>query len=367
MSKVRKSKKHTISNLLILIVIFSGLYGCCDSNEPITKIYDIPTPYELALDNQLPIMNIPSDNPLTIEGVKLGRMLFYDPILSADSTQSCASCHQQNIGFTDKDKFSVGIDGFLGKRRAMPIVNIGYMKNLFWDGRAIGVEDQAIFPVEDPLEMHNIWEEAVITIAKNPHYPDLFGEAFGDDKVTKDRIVKAIAQFERIIISSDSKYDKVVYDKTTGFSNDELAGSLLFQNEPGDPENPGADCFHCHDGGLLTDNLFHNNGLDKIPSDLGLYFVTGIDNDKGKFKTPSLRNVALRAPYMHDGRFATLKEVIDHYSDGLVNSATIDPLMKEASSGGLKLTEEEKWQLVAFLKTMTDTSFINNENYKSPF
>lgn len=357
---LKKSWIKTFSLVTIsLLILITG----CVEDDPIImkKVYELATPYTLELDDQMPIMNIPEDNPLTVEGIRLGRMLFYDPILSADSTQACASCHQQNIGFTDKDKFSVGIDGIMGSRRSMPIINIGWNSTLFWDGRATGVEDQALFPVEDPIEMHNMWSNAVDQIEHNPEYPDLFGEAFGSDDITKERVVKAIAQFERTLISSNSKYDRVVYDKIGAFTDDELEGQLLFYDEE------GGDCFHCHDGGLQTDLKFHNNGLDEEFEDLGLYNVTKKEADKGKFKTPSLRNVELRAPYMHDGRFATLKEVLDHYSEGVKFSSTIDPLMKNVGSGGVKLTEEEKGYIIAYLKTMTDTNFINNKDFSSPF
>ncbi len=363
-----KIAPRTVVNSVFIVFLLITAYSCTDPIDE--KKYNTPTLFEIVLPQQMPILEIPKDNPITVEGIALGRMLFYDPILSGDSTQSCASCHTQDIGFSDYRKFSIGIDGLEGKRRAMPIVNVGYMKRLFWDGRASGVADQASFPVEDPVEMHNKWDKAVDKVSKTSLYPDLFGAAFGTSDVTKERITKAIEQFEFIMISADSKYDKVEYGNTNiVYTDEEQAGKDLFYQEGGstDPDKRGADCFHCHDGGLITDNLFHNNGLDIEFDDLGLYNVTGNEYDKGKFKTPSLRNVALRAPYMHDGRFGTLKEVLDHYSEGIKVSETIDPLMEFAHEGGVHLTEEEKSYIIAYLNTMTDTSFINNPDFKSPF
>lgn len=320
-----------------------------------------PTTYDLNLPASLPEMAIPEDNPMTAQGIELGRMLFYDPILSGDSTLACAGCHFQENGFTDPDQFSEGISGALGTRNAMQLINIGYFEKFFWDGRVSGLETQALEPVEDPIEMHNTWPKAIGKLEQHGTYPKLFYEAFEACDITNDLVVKAIAQFERTLISGNSKFDKVsIGGMGVFFTDEELNGFEIFNTEKGD-------CFHCHGGALFTDNDFHNNGLDSTHQDTGLEIATGSPFDRGKFKVPTLRNIELTAPYMHDGRFQTLEEVVNFYSEGLHFSETLDPLMKNVGQGGLQLTEQEKSDLVAFLKTLTDTEFINNKDFSSPF
>jgi len=320
-----------------------------------------PTPLNLDIPKHFPDMDIPEDNPTTVEGVTLGRYLFYEKKLSGDNTMSCATCHIDKDGFSDKRQFSIGIDGSVGTRQAMAIINIGWLDDLFWDGRAKGVENQALAPVEDPIEMKANWDEVVIKLQNTDIYPSMFFDAFCSDTITKENAVKAIAQFERTMISKDSKFDHALYYYTKGveFTDDESEGYDLFYGER-------ADCFHCHSGSLLTDQIFHNNGLDAIP-DAGLEKVTNNPSDKGRFRTPTLRNIALTAPYMHDGRFKTLEEVIDHYSEGVHPSPTIDPLMEFSNDGGVHLSDEEKRKLIAFLHTFTDTTFINNPAFSNPF
>ncbi|MDB4286190.1 cytochrome-c peroxidase [bacterium] len=346
----------TILSLGLMLVIT----GCPGEPEPPPGPPDYnPTPYEIDLPFRFPVMEIPADNPMTDEGIVLGRRLFYDPILSGDSTQSCASCHQQKFAFTDPDRFSTGIDGLQGDRNAMAIINIGWMEDLFWEGRAKGVEAQALEPIENPIEMHETWENAVLKLINHPTYPGLFTKAFGTDEITADLTVKAIAQFERTLISGNSSYDKFLQN-IEGLSQSEFNGRAIFFTERGD-------CFHCHGGILFTDQLFHNNGLAANPIDIGLEAITSDPLDRGKFKTPTLRNIALTAPFMHDGRFVTLEEVVDFYSEGLQFSNSIDPLMKNVNQGGLRLTPQEKQDLLAFLHTLTDSTFVNNPEFASPF
>lgn len=332
-----------------------------DVDEPFDpdEVYD-PTPYDLISPQGFPTLEIPADNPMTEEGVELGRRLFYDPILSADNTQACASCHVQEYAFTDNGKrFSVGIDGIEGTRNSMPVINAGWMSSLFWDGRDATLEEQAFEPVTNPIEMHDTWENAVGKLNAHDEYPDLFFKAFGIKNIDSILVVKAIAQFERTLISSNSKWDRYQRGEVQ-LSQAETQGFEIFFTERGD-------CFHCHATILYTDNLFHNNGLDATHTDKGLFDVTGNPEDIGKFKTPTLRNLEFTAPYMHDGRFATLDEVIDFYSEGIQYSETIDPLMKQVSQGGVQLTSDEKEFLKAFLLTLTDTTFINNPDYSNPF
>ncbi len=262
-------------------------------------------------------------------------------------------------------QFATGVTGAIGNRNSMPLYNMAWNFNdkFFWDGRAIGLEQQGFAPVTNPIEMNNTWPNAVASLQNHPTYPNLFQAAFGTNIIDSVLVVKALAQFERTLISANSKFDKFLLGQGT-LTPSELNGFDLFRNES------GADCFHCHGGAsepLWTDNIFHNNGLDATFTDNGLGDITGNPADNGKFKTPSLRNLAFSAPYMHDGRFATLDEVIDHYSEGLVNSSTIDPLLKYVGQGGVQLTPSEKADLKAFLLTLSDQSFIQNPDLLTPF
>ncbi|MCF8304494.1 MAG: hypothetical protein K9I94_14565 [Bacteroidales bacterium] len=358
--------KSTINRIVGYIVLFTVviMFSACNKDnggdaEP-KETYD-PTPYDLKIPQGFPDMNIPEDNPMTVEGVKLGRRLFYDPILSGDKTQACADCHAPEFSFTDHGKrFSEGINGTKGRRNAMAVINVGWMPKLFWDGSRDSLEDQALEPVPNPDEMHLAWTDAANRLNSHPEYPDLFFNAFGTRDIDSMLVVKAIAQFERTMISSNSKWDRYLAGEAE-LSAAESRGFEIFFSEKGD-------CFHCHSTILFTDNLFHNNGLDSVfNNDKGLYEVTGDDDDIGKFKTPTLRNLVFTAPYMHDGRFETLREVIDFYSEGVKYSPTIDPLMKKVDQGGVQLDEGQKNDLIAFLKTLTDSTFVNNPDYANPF
>jgi cytochrome c peroxidase len=315
----------------------------------------------------LPPMEIPLDNPMTNEGVELGRKLFYDAKLSADNTQSCATCHKPSSGFTVNDQFSTGIDNIEGTRNSMPLVNLGWMPKLFWDGSSNSLENQAFAPVINPVEMHNTWPNAVSALQNDPLYPGLFEIAFGSNIIDSVNVSKALAQFERTLISGNSPFDRYLRNEPTGVTElEELEmyqGFALFMDET------KGDCFHCHgdqSNPLWTDNLFHNNGLDAVPTDLGLGAITGSPIDNGKFKSPTLRNLKYTAPYMHDGRFETLSEVVDHYSEGLQNSSTIDPLMKNINDGGAMLSPTEKGLLIKFLESLSDSTFITNPDFLEP-
>jgi cytochrome c peroxidase len=299
-----------------------------------------------------------------VEGIALGRKLFFDPILSADGTQSCSTCHNPANAFTDSRQFSVGIDGSIGTRNSMPIFNVAWNFNehFFWDGLATSLEDQALHPVVNPIEMNNTWPNAVASLQADAEYPDLFLSAFGTSTIDSTLVSKAIAQFERTLISANSKFDKYTRGEVE-LTQSELNGLNVFLDVA------RGDCFHCHgnpNSPLWADNIFHNNGLDASFTDRGRGFVTGDPREFGQFKSPSLRNLAYTAPYMHDGRFATLEEVINHYSEGLVYSETIDPLMKTVAAGGVHLTEQDKADLKAFLLTLSDPSFISNPNFQDP-
>jgi cytochrome c peroxidase len=360
--------------LVMFAIVASTIVISCrydgPEDEVLVDIYGTPYPFESP--PFFPPMDVPSDNPLTYESIELGRFLFWEKKLSGDNTQSCGSCHLPEHGFSDPNQFSVGITGAIGNRQAMPLVNMGWSTSFFWDGRAATLEQQVIQPVENPIEMNESWENALAELRLDPIYPAKFKAAFGSEDITKERAAKAMASFLRIMVSSNSKFDLQRIGQYI-FTEEEQRGFTLFITEGGDPEvNPifqgGADCFHCHGYGAMqmTDYLFHNNGLDpSFENDPGRFLVTGNALDSGKFKAPTLRNIELTSPYMHDGRFVTLEEVIDHYDTGGTPSSTIDAFMKY-TSGGLGLTAQKKSDLLAFLKCLTDTSFINDPAFSDP-
>lgn len=352
----------------IKIIVIAILFVSCNENGVETYTPYSPTPLPLEIPQLfaatiLPPV-IPFDNPQTVEGVTLGRKLFYDPILSGNNTQSCANCHAPENAFTDSDQFSDGIDGLLGNRNSMPLFNMAwnYNEKFFWDGRSFSLEQQALAPVKDPIEMHNTWTNAMSSLQNHTEYPNLFFEAFGTTTIDSTLVTKALAQFERTLISGNSRFDKHLLGELT-LTASELNGFNIFMDET------KGDCFHCHGNAnnpLWTDNIFHNNGLDAVITDIGLGAVTGDPAGNGKFKSPSLRNLKFTAPYMHDGRFATLDDVINHYSEGLQNSPTIDPLMKAVNDGGVHITDDEKTDLKAFLLSLSDDEFINNPDFQNP-
>jgi cytochrome c peroxidase len=325
-----------------------------------------PLPYLLELPPNLPPLESPIDNPLTVQGVALGRMLFYEPLLSADGTQSCSSCHIQAFGFSEPNQYSTGIDGIQGTRNAMAVFNLAWSPQLNWDGSAQGLENQALEPIINPIEMHETWENVAEKLNSHPEYPALFKNAFNIDEIDSTYITKAIAQFDRTLISGNSKWDQWIQGEVL-FSEQELKGWDLFNVDRTD-FSAGGDCFHCHAAPHFTDFTFHNNGLDSDQSftDLGLYLMTENDVDKAKFKSPTLRNIEVSGPYMHDGRFQTLEEVIEHYNSGGHASSTVDPLMKNIGQG-LTLSSDDKAALLAFLKTLTDEEFLNNPKFSNPF
>ncbi len=336
--------KTSGSNLLIIIAGIALFCSYC-SKDPTSPdenyVYD-PTPYEIKYSSQFPILEIPEDNPTTEEGIRLGRMLYYDNQLHPDGLHSCADCHLQENSFTS--------DGDI-----LPHLNLGWNSKFLWDGKIQGsLEDIMKF------EVSIFFNTDVERLQKQPEYPKLFFEAFGEKEITQDKAAYALAQFQRTMISDKSKYDKVI-NKEPGifFTDAEFNGFDIFFTERGD-------CFHCHGGILFSDNLMHNNGLDASPES-GYGKITGQSHDLGKFKTPTLRNIALTGPYMHDGRYQTLKEVVDFYSSGIQFSETIDPLMKFVHQGGIKLSEQEKSDLIAFLHTLTDTSYVQNPQLSNPF
>jgi cytochrome c peroxidase len=298
---------------------------------------------ELNYPKYFPKPEIPLDNLPTKNRIALGKQLFFDPILSRDSTISCGSCHIPEQKFQDNKRFSTGIQGRVGKRNAPSIINIAYQDFFFfWDGGVSTLELQVLAPIENHLEMDMDPLQVVERLKKQPNYVAKFKEAYGTEP-TPFALTRAIANFERSIIGGTSKFDR--YDSIANpnvFNESEKRGMDLFFNETGD-------CFHCHGGFNFTDNSFHNTGLYEVYPDSGRALVTGIFLQVGSFKSPSLRNVALTAPYMHDGSLATLEEVLEHYNTGGKKHPFKSKLMRP-----LGLTEQDKKDLINFLKTLSD-------------
>ena len=318
-------------------------------------------PYKLDITRRFPAVNLPADNPLTEEGVALGRKLFDDPRLSINNSQSCASCHRQEHAFTDPRTLSIGANGDLGKRNAMPLFNLAWAADYFWDGRAPTLRDQVLVPLQDPHEMAESLDNVVKKLESDDSYRKGFRKAFGEAAITASKLALALEQFLLTLVSQDSKFDRAVRKLDT-FSPEEKRGLELFLTEF-DPARGmrGADCFHCHGGTLFTSHKYADNGLDLAPRDSGRLLVSGEEPDRGKFKIPSLRNVELTAPYMHDGRFDTLEAVVEHYSSGVKRSPNLDPNLAKHPDEGILLSAEDKHALVAFLKTLTDRSFVSAE------
>lgn len=343
----------------VVVVLLSGITSCKKTEEPSSDcVSDEPTLIAIKRPARFPALPDFSSNPITVEGVALGKKLFYDPILSGDGTQSCGSCHNAAFAFTDNGKrYSKGIDGTEGNRNSMALINLIWEKDLFWDGRSKNLIDQAFEPIRNPIEMYSSWPVAVSKLQADASYPDLFCKAFGTRTIDSTLVAKAIAQFESTLISSNSKFDKFVRGEVN-LSPSELNGFQIYSTERGD-------CFHCHNQTdmTFTDRDFHNNGLDETFTDLGLGAITKNPTDNGKFRTPTLRNLVFTAPYMHDGRFNTIEEVVEHYNSGGKPSATVDPLMKKVGVG-LNLSPTDKQDLINFLKTLTDSAFVQNPAFK---
>jgi cytochrome c peroxidase len=328
-------------------------------------------PYELKYPSSFGSrFTIPKDNPMTKEGVALGRMLFYEELLSANNEVSCGTCHIQKLAFTDARQFSVGVDGTPTRRNSMSLSNLLWVRSLFWDGRASTLEEQMIVPLTDPHEMGQSLQVSSNKLQQSGDYPLLFEKTFGTREITGERIIKALAQFERTLISANSPYDQYLrgdYEPTPS----ELRGLALFATGPQpNREIRGANCAHCHGMPQTFTDTFHNNGLDSIFSDLGREVFTGQFGDRGRFRVPTLRNIALTAPYMHDGRFATLNDVLDHYSEHIKQSETLSPFIAEPGNipgqMGLRLTENEKVDIINFLNMLTDQDFISNPEFADP-
>lgn len=370
--------KHILSGLIVLI----ALIGCGRKESP--PRYE-PTPYVFQIPTGFPTrLNIPDDNPLTEEGIALGRYLFYDGRLSGrthpDSLMSCSTCHIQARNFEAGVDHPVFEGGFVHGLRGLPTHHVVLpLVNLVWNHSGYGwngfiwpenpmsnwrnIEDFVRLAVVAPDEINGDTTQVKQLFQSLDGYPELFYKAFGSETVTFKNIERAIAQFVRTLVSADAPFDRFLrgeYQLTAS----ELNGYVLFTTEE------GADCFHCHGGGgnpLFTTHLFYNNGKDSLFTDpLDRFGLTGEIADLGKYKAPTLRNISLSGPYMHDGRYATLDEVIEFYSHHVVLSETVDPLMHHVLRGGVQLTPSEKADLKAFIMTLHDSSFLTNPAFGKP-
>ncbi|MCC3152077.1 cytochrome c peroxidase [Hymenobacter sp. BT770] len=351
-----------------------GLASCQQNPvEPDAPAVVPPTAYNLIIPSNFPPAPAqPADNALTVEGVALGRQLFYETALSVSSTVSCGSCHRQELAFTDGRAHAVGVNQAVSARSSMALANLLWEPKLTWDGAANTLEAQARIPIEKPVEMHQSLTVGVARLQQLPLYQDLFRKAFGSSTITEANTLKALAQFERTLISSNSRFDQFRRGDRTALSAYEQQGLVLFSTHPNGTLR-GGNCGDCHSGDLQTNHTFSNNGLDVSPTDLGLGALTGLPTDNGKFRVPSLRNIALTAPYMHDGRFTTLEQVVDHYNEHVaLNSPNIDPLLLNTTndprqqSFTLDLTADEKAKIVAFMRTLTDSTFIKDPRFSRP-
>lgn len=314
--------------------------------------------------------NMPGTNVTTDLGATLGRVLFYDKRLSTNRTVSCSSCHQQQHGFSDPRQFSVGFNGGLTGRNSMGLSNARWYlrKHFFWDERANTLEDQVLMPIQNSTEMGMTLTALTNRLAAESYYTNLFTRVYGTPEVTSERISKSLAQFVRSIVSVRSKYDQGVTNNFANFTAEENLGRQIFLGQVGN-----ATCAACHGtDNFVPGNVINNNGLEYPFVDKGLGAITGLTTDDGKFKVPSLRNIELTAPYMHDGRFATLEEVVEFYNSGVVNNPNLPgPLRLPPNQGGgvlrLNLTTAQKAALVAFLKTLTDTGLATDTKLSDPF
>lgn len=366
------------ATLIATLVGVLAAGGCDSRHRATTPLSDFSAPFVFGH------FQVPADNPLTRESVELGRRLFYDPRLSATGAVSCSTCHIQRLAFTDGRATSVGVSGKPLAFNSMSLANLMWgPQHFFWNGRAATLEEQAVTPIQHPDEMAQDLGRLVARLSADADYREMFEAAYGE--VSESAITRALASFERTLISSNSRYDRFLRGEIALNPQEELGRKLFMAHPDTKVSLRGANCIDCHSQ-FLTGGFsarydgFSNNGLDDEEHlQQGLQSVTGNPAHRGMFKVPSLRNIALTAPYMHDGRFKTLEEVLDHYDSGIKNSSTLSSLIVEANNRGgaaagagegkisLYLTATEKAAIIAFLRTLTDQDFVSAERFSDPF
>ena len=327
--------------IIALLILLSSAGKIIHGFEGFQKPSNFPEPvYEM------------TKNPVTKEGFELGRKLFYDPRLSRNNTIGCGSCHIQGAAFTHHGHdVSHGIDDRLGSRNSPPIMNMAWSKAFFWDGGVFYLDLQPLVPITAHAEMDEKMSVVLEKLRKHPDYPALYKKAFGSEEITSAKTMKALSQFMLMCVSSNSKYDKVMRREGEKFTKEEEQGYKLFQQK----------CSGCHTEPFFTDYSFRNNGIAiGRNDDRGRFIITLDTLDAYKFKVPSLRNIDVTAPYMHDGRFYGLDKILDHYRYGVQNTPNLDPLLKQNGQLGIPMTDEEKARIIAFLKTLNDPQFLTN-------
>ncbi|MBK8555716.1 MAG: cytochrome-c peroxidase [Lewinellaceae bacterium] len=342
-----------MKNLILLLLLLAVVGGACQKEKD-----DVKTAIAVVIpDNFPPPIYELSANPVTPEGFALGKKLFYDPILSRDSSISCADCHISYAAFSHPDhSTSHGIDNQFGKRNAQAVQNMIWNTTFFWDGGVPNLDLVPLNPIQNPLEMDENPAIALQKLRRSSFYPSMFYNAFGTEEITTARFLQAMSQFMATLVSANSRYDHFVRKESGGMmSTEELAGLELFKQK----------CQSCHATDLFTDNSFRNNGINSDFSfDKGRNEVSTLPEDIGKFRVPSLRNIEATAPYMHNGKFSTLESVLDHYASGVKQSATLDPLLIQPDGNlGIPMTADEKIKIIAFLNTLTDEDFLRDTRF----
>ena len=344
-----KTKFIYISLILVAIILLNSFID----DNPYFKITKADVELTIPKGFPKPIYNF-DKNKLTPERFVLGRKLFYDPFLSKDSSTSCSSCHQRIAAFAHIDHaLSHGINGLIGKRNVMSLQNLIWRDAFMWDGGVNNLEIQPINPITNPIEMNETLANVVNKLKHNAEYVQSFREAYNDTLINSERVLKTLAQFTGLMISSNSHYDKYIEGKEE-FTEAELNGLKIFKTK----------CANCHSGSLFTDNSYRNNGLkpDTALKDKGRGLITGKDEDNNKFKVPTLRNVEMTYPYMHDGRFRNLQQVVNHYSAPKNFDKDYDLSLNKIG----ELTDKEKAELITFLKTLTDKEFLYDRRFADP-
>jgi cytochrome c peroxidase len=344
--------------LLTLLIVFIFCFSCKKKSKIEEEVPKTPAPiYDIAfiVPNGWPQPNYNfTNNPLTAEGFELGRTLFYDPLLSKDNTISCGNCHQQFAGFAHAaHNVSHGIYDRLGTRNSPGLFNLNWNTSFMWDGGVNHIEVMPLAPIQNPVEMDESIANVIVKLSAEAKYKTLFNKAFGSEEINSQKMLRALSQFMGMLVSNNSEYDKYKNGTVTWDVNSpKYKGYQIFLQK----------CNSCHTEPLFTDYSFRNNGLAINPNykDSGRYMVTQASNDLYKFKVPSLRNIGMTSPYSHDGRFELLTEMLDHYSTGIVQSATLDPSLQN----GFTLTTNEKSELFEFLKTLNDNTFKTDPRFK---
>lgn len=338
--------------IYVVVLIMPLLWSCSDDAE----YKDVPIDFKVPA-NFPPLAYDLQNNPITQKGFELGRKLFYDGRLSSDGTISCGFCHEQQSAFTHHGHtFSQGVNGLTGTRNSPSIQNLAFQNIFMFDGATEHLNLQPIIPITNPVEMDGNFSQIVSMMNGDKEYRRLFSLAFPNQPINTENMLKAMGQFMAMVTSSNSRFDKYRRNESGGIlTQEEQEGYILFNQK----------CAGCHATDLFTDNSFRNNGLPVNPlvNDIGRYRVTLLEQDKYKFKVPSLRNIEKTKPYMHDGRFLTLEAVLDHYSSGVVNSATLDTSLNNSGTLGIPLTTVEKSKVIAFLKTLTDNQYLTDPRF----